>query len=147
MGITELFAYLTVDDADRAIEFYVAAFGAEEEFRLTDASGQIGHAELTLAGTTLMLAEASPEFGLRSPKALGGTPVTIHVHVDNADAVIQKAVDLGATVERKAEDKFYGERSGTLIDPFGHRWNVGQAIEDVTPEEMQRRYLEATGPE
>ena len=140
MTIHEVFAYLTVDGAARAIDFYQRAFGAREKFRLTEPSGRIGHAELEFGGTTIMLADAFPEYGMRDPRTLGGTPVSIHLHVDDADALIQQAVDAGATLERAAADQFYGERSGSVHDPFGHRWLIGHSIEEVSPEEMQRRY-------
>lgn len=145
MSIHELFAYLCVEDARKAIEFYGNAFGAQEKYRLAEPSGRIGHAELEFGGTTLMLSEEFPEFGIRGPRALGGTPVTIHLHVDDADAVIQRAVAAGAQLEMEPKDQFYGERSGSIRDPFGHRWNIGHHIEDVTPEEMQRRYTEMMG--
>lgn len=143
MSIHELFAYLCVDDARQAIEFYGNAFGAREKYRLAEPGGRIGHAELDFDGTTLMLSEEFPEYGIRGPRALGGTPVTIHLHVDDADAVIQRAVAAGAQLEMAPEDRFYGERSGSIRDPFGHRWNIGHSIEEVTPEEMQRRYTES----
>jgi uncharacterized glyoxalase superfamily protein PhnB len=95
---------------------------------------------MDFGGMTLMLCEEFPEYGLRGPGALGGTPVTLHLHVDNADAVLARAVECGATLERAASDAFYGERGGSVFDPFGHRWLIGHTIEDVTPEEMQRRY-------
>lgn len=140
MAIHEAFAYLTVDDAAKAIDFYTRAFGAHEKFRLAEPGGRIGHAELDFGGTTIMLADAFPEYGLRDPKALGGTPVTIHLHVDDADAMIRRAVEAGATLEREPSDAFYGERGGSVFDPFGHRWLIGHSIEQVSPEEMQRRY-------
>ncbi|MCL4845466.1 MAG: VOC family protein [Acidobacteria bacterium] len=140
MSIHELFAYLHVAGADRAIAFYEQAFGATEKFRLTEPGGRIGHAELDFGGTTLMLADEFAELGIRGPHAIGGTSVTIHLHVDNADEVIRRAVDAGATLERAPKDEFYGERSGCVVDPFGHRWNIGHHIEDVSPDEMQRRY-------
>ena len=140
MTVRELFAYLCVPDAARAIEFYTAAFGATETMRLTEPSGRIGHAELDFGGTTLMLADEFPECGITGPKPGMGTPVTIHIHVDDADAVIARAVEAGATVEREPKDEFYGERSGVVRDPFGHRWTIGHRIEDVSHEEMQRRY-------
>ena len=127
-------------DTHNAIAFYTAAFGATEKFRLTEPSGRIGHAELDFSGITLMLCDESPDYNIRSPNAFGGTAVTIHLHVDNADQFIQRAVDAGATLERAPPDAFYGERSGVVRDPFGHRWNIGHSIEAVTPEEMQRRY-------
>ncbi|CAN5788174.1 Dot/Icm type IV secretion system effector PhnB [soil metagenome] len=142
MKIHELFAYLCVENAARAIEFYMNAFGAQEKFRLTEPSGRIGHAELDFGGTTMMLSDEFPEYGVRGPHALGGTAVTIHIHVDNADEVIRRAVEAGAEIEREPQDAFYGERSGSIRDPFGHRWNIGHSIEDVSPEEMQRRYTE-----
>ncbi|MEX2263790.1 MAG: VOC family protein [Bryobacteraceae bacterium] len=141
--IHELFAYLCVNNANDAIAFYAKAFGAREKFRLTEPSGRIGHAELDFGGTTVMLADEFPEYGFKGPQAIGGTPVTIHLHVDNADEVIDRAVKAGAKMEREIKDEFYGERSGCIRDPFGHRWNIGHSIEEVTPAEMQRRYNEA----
>lgn len=138
--IHELFAYLCVNDAAKAITFYSDAFGAKEKFRLVEPSGRIGHAELDFGPVTLMLSDEFPECGIRSPLSLGGPGVTIHLHVDNADAVIAKAVAAGATVERPPQDEFYGERGGVVRDPFGHRWNIGHSIEVLSPAEMQRRY-------
>lgn len=138
--IHELFAYLCVCDTAKAIAFYGAAFGATEKFRLTEPSGRIGHAELDFNGTTLMVCDEYPEYNITGPNASKGTSVSIHLHVDNADTVIQRAVDAGATLEMAAKDAFYGERSGVVRDPFGHRWLIGHSIEDVTPQEMQRRY-------
>jgi uncharacterized glyoxalase superfamily protein PhnB len=143
MAIHELFAYLRLQDAPRAIDFYKVAFGATEKFRLTEPSGRVGHAELDFGGTTLMLSDEFPEYGIRGPASVGGTTLTIHLHVDDADAVIRDALAAGATLVRPASDQFHGERSGTVRDPFGHEWNVGHSIEDVTPEEMQRRYTES----
>jgi PhnB protein len=140
--VHELFAYLCVDNAAKAIEFYKNAFEAQEKFRLTEPSGRIGHAELDLGGTTMMLSDEYPEYGIRGPLAVGGTSVTIHIHVDDADEVIGRAVAAGAEIEREATDAFYGERSGTVRDPFGHRWNIRHSIEEVSTEEMQRRYTE-----
>jgi uncharacterized glyoxalase superfamily protein PhnB len=138
--IHELFAYLCVNDAKAAIDFYAKSFGATEKFRLSEPSGRIGHAELDFGGVTLMLSDEFPECDIRGPRALGGTPVTIHLHVDNADEVIARAVEAGASLERAPQDEFYGERGGVVRDPFGHRWNIGHSIEEMTPEEMQRRY-------
>jgi len=142
MAVHELFAYLCVDDAGKAIEFYTKAFGAREKFRLTEPSARIGHAELELGGTTLMLSDEFPEHGIRGAKSIGATPVTMHLHVDDADATIQDVIAAGAELEREPSDAFYGERSGVVRDPFGHRWLIGHSIEDVSPEEMQRRYTE-----
>lgn len=141
MAIHELFAYLCVHDASAAIAFYEEAFGAREKFRLTEPGGRIGHAELELAGTTLMISDAFPEMGIRGPEEAGGCPVTMHLHVDDADALMGRAVELGATVVRELADQFYGERAGRLRDPFGHEWLIGHEIEKVSPEEMQRRYV------
>lgn len=140
MAIHEVFAYLCVADAAAAIDFYARAFGASEKFRLTEPAGRIGHAELDFGGTTVMLSDEYPEYGIRGPQPGAGSPVNIHLHVDNADAVIAHAVACGATLERPASDAFYGERGGSVHDPFGHRWLIGHSIEEVTPEEMQRRY-------
>lgn len=140
--IHELFAYLCVENAAKAIDFYTKAFGAQEKFRLTEPSGRIGHAEMDFGGATLMLSDEFPEFGIKSPLAIGGTSVTIHIHVDNADEVIRLAVEAGAKLEREPQDAFYGERSGSIHDPFGHRWNIGHSIEAVSTDEMQRRYTE-----
>lgn len=140
MAVQELYAYLCVRDAAAAIDFYARAFGARELFRLTEPSGRVGHAEIDLDGHVLMLSEEYPELGVRSPERLDATPVTLHLHVEDADALVARAVAAGGTLERDLQDHFYGERSGTVRDPFGHRWLIGHAIETVTPEEMQRRY-------
>ena len=140
MNIHEVFAYLCVPDTAAAIAFYRDAFGATETFRLVEPGGRIGHAELTFGPATVMLSDEFPEFGIRAPAAYGGTAITIHLHVDDADAVIARAVQAGATLERPVQDAFYGERGGAVRDPFGHRWLIGHSIETVTPEEMQRRY-------
>ncbi len=142
MIIHEVFAYLHVANAAEAIEFYKKAFGVTEKFRLAEPSGRVGHAELDFGGVTVMLADEYPEFNLVSPRTIGNTSVSIHLHVDNADDVIARAVAAGATLEREPQDAFYGERGGVVRDPFGHRWNIGHNIEAVTPEEMQRRYDE-----
>lgn len=146
MAVHELFPYLIVDDADRAIEFLTEAFGATEKLRLTEPGGRVGHAELDIGGTTLMLADEFPELGLTAPSKSGNATFSIHLHVDNADAVIRRAVGAGAAVELEPTDHFYGERSGTIRDPFGHRWTIGHRIEDVSAEEMQRRYADECGP-
>ena len=142
MTVRELFAYLHVRDAEQAIDFYAAAFGAREKVRLTEPGGRIGHAELDFDGKTLMLADEFPEYGIAGPETIGGSAVTIHLHVDDADEVIRRAVDAGARIEMEPKDHFHGERSGAVRDPFGHRWTIGHSIEEVSPEEMQRRYNE-----
>jgi uncharacterized glyoxalase superfamily protein PhnB len=142
MAIHELFAYLCVNDSAKAIAWYGEVFGATEKFRLTEPSGRIGHAELDFGGTTLMLCDEFPEYGIRGPLNTGATSVTIHLHVDDADAVVERALKAGAELEIAVQDQFYGERSGAFRDPFGHRWNIGHSIEQLSPEEMQRRYTE-----
>ena len=138
--IHELFPYLHVHDASAAVEFYGKVFGVKELFRLTEPCGRVGHVELDFNGTILMLSEEYPECSILSARTIGATPVTLHLHVDDADVLVAAAVAAGATLEREPQDEFYGERSGVFRDPFGHRWNVGHSIEKVTPEEMQRRY-------
>ncbi|HEY4117867.1 MAG TPA: VOC family protein [Byssovorax sp.] len=140
MATHELFAYLRVRGAARAIAFYEAAFGAKEKFRLTEPSGRVGHAEVDFDGHTLMVSDEYPEMGIVGPESIGGTSLSLHLHVDDADAIIRRAVAAGAVVVREATNHFYGERSGTVRDPFGHEWHVGHEIEKVTPAEMQRRY-------
>lgn len=139
-SIHEVFPYLIVRGAAAAIDFYKGAFGAEEIFRLTEPGGRIGHAELKLGPTTLMLADEYPEYGAQSPQAFGGTGLRIHLHVDNVDRLADRAVKAGATMLMEPKDQFYGERSCRLRDPFGHEWLLGHQIESVSPEEMQRRY-------
>lgn len=145
MHIHETFPYLRVTDAARAIAFYAEAFGATEKFRLTEPSGRIGHVELFFGTTTVMLSEEYPELGILAPRREGGTGSGIHLHVDDCDAFLARAVAAGAVVLRPPQDHFYGERSGALRDPFGHEWLVGHEIEKVTPAEMQRRYTALFG--
>jgi uncharacterized glyoxalase superfamily protein PhnB len=140
--IGEVFPYLRVRDAVAAISFYANAFGARELFRLQEPGGRIGHAEIRIGPATLMLADEYPEHGIIGPHTLGGTTFSLHLHVDDVDAAFDRAVRAGATIVRPLENHFYGERSGTVRDPFGHEWLLGGHIEDVTPEEMQRRYTE-----
>jgi uncharacterized glyoxalase superfamily protein PhnB len=138
--IHDLYAYLRVKNAARAIAFYQEAFGAREKFRLTEPSGRIGHAELDFGGVTLMLSDEFPEYGILAPQPGGTTGLSLHLHVDDADAMIAGAVAAGATLVSAPQDQFYGERGGKVRDPFGHEWLIGHEIEKVTPEEMQRRY-------
>jgi uncharacterized glyoxalase superfamily protein PhnB len=135
--------YLHIRNASAAIAFYEAAFGARELYRLTEPGGtRVGHAELDLGGNKIMLADEYPELGVTGPESLGGTSVTIHLMVDNADAAIDRAVKAGATLERPAKDEFYGDRTGAIRDPFGHRWILCHHLADVSPAEMQRRWDE-----
>ncbi|MEO3428290.1 VOC family protein [Pelagibius sp. CAU 1746] len=140
MAIHEVFIYLRAKSAEQAVAFYKEAFGATEKFRLTEPGGRIGHVELVLGGTTIMLSDEFPECGISAPSPQSPALVSIHLHVDDADAVMTQAVAAGAEVIRPAADHFYGERSGALRDPFGYDWLIGSSIEEVSPEEMQRRY-------
>jgi PhnB protein len=142
MSIHEVFPYLRVKDASGAAAFYAKAFGAKEKFRLVEPSGRVGHLEIELGPATVMLSDEYPELGIRGPLSIGGTSFTIHLHVDDADQTIRRAVEAGAELVRPAQDHFYGERSGTVRDPFGHEWNIGHHLENVSPDEMQRRYSE-----
>jgi len=139
-NVHEVFPYLRVKNTGQAIEFYRRAFGAEELFRLVEPGGRIGHAEIKIGSTVLMLSDEYPECGIVGPKTIGGTSFCIHLHVDNADEWINRAVREGATLVRPPSDAFYGERSGTIRDPEGHEWLLGHEIEKVPVEEMQRRY-------
>lgn len=137
--------YITVHNAEEAIAFYQKAFGAKERFRLADeSSGKIGHAELDLQGSLLMLSDENPAWN-KSPQTLGGTPVKFCLMVENADAAIEKAVTAGATPLMPAGDQFYGFRSGSVRDPFGHEWMLQHEIEKVSPEEMQKRWNDMLG--
>src|SRR5262245_56544485 len=138
--IEEVFPYLIVRNAPAAIEFYTQVFGAEEILRLAEPSGRIGHAQLKLGAAVLMLAEEHPERGITSPLASGGSGSMLHLHVRNVDEMTARAVQAGAKVLSEPKTQFYGERSSKLIDPYGHVWMLGQHVEDVSPEEMQRRY-------
>ncbi len=139
LTIHEVFAYLRVRDAAQAIDFCARAFGAQEVFRLSEPSGLIGHAEIKLGATTVMLSDEYPECDIRGPRSVGGTSVAIHLHVSDVDRLFDRAVAARATVVRPLKDQFYGERSGTVRDPFGHEL-LGAHVYDVSREEMQRRY-------
>jgi PhnB protein len=137
--------YLCCKGAAEAIEFYKKAFGATELLRMSAPDGSIGHAELRIGGRPLYIADEYPEHGFRSPKSLGGTPVMLHLYVDDADAVVKRAEEAGATVQRPVETQFYGDRGGKLVDPFGHEWYISTHVEDVTPDEVKRRAEEKFG--
>lgn len=131
--------YLIVSGAAQALDFYKLAFNAEERMRLQGPDGKIGHAEIQIGDSVVMLADEFPQMGARSPQSIGGTPVGLCVYVENVDARFQQAVAAGAKIERPLQDQFYGDRSGTVIDPFGHKWTLATHIEDVEPEEISRR--------
>lgn len=135
--------YLTVDDASAAIDFYTSVLGAEERVRMGGPGGKVFHAELAIGDAIIMLADSMPDMGSRTPKALGGTPVTVMVYVEDVDAVFASAVAAGATPDRPVEDQFYGDRAGQFTDPFGHRWFVASHVEDVSEEEMKERSRKA----
>src|SRR5262249_24612296 len=132
--------YLIVKGAANALDFYQRALGATEVMRFADPSGKVGHAEIKIGDSLVMLADEFPEMGARRPQALGGTPVGILLYVEDVDARFNQAVVAGAKVERPVQDQFYGDRSGTLVDPFGHKWTIATHKEDVSPEEMHRRH-------
>jgi PhnB protein len=131
--------YLIIDGAARALEFYKAAFGAEEAMRMAGPDGRVGHAEIRLGGSTIMLADEHPEINARGPRSYGGSPVSILLYVEDADLVFARALAAGAREVRPLKDQFYGDRSGTLEDPFGHVWTIATHTEDVGPEEIERR--------
>jgi PhnB protein len=131
--------YLYIDGAGPAIDFYCSVLGAKERMRMPAPDGKIGHAELEIGDSVIMLADANPDMDVRSPKSIGGTPVALHVYVDDADRVFGEAIEAGAKQLRPVENQFYGDRSGQFEDPFGHRWNVATHVEDVAPDEMAKR--------
>ncbi len=137
--------YLIVDDANAAIDFYISVLGAEERMRMPGPDERVGHAELSIGDSMIMLADEFPDMGVRGPKSIGGSPVTIHVYVEDVDATVALAVASGATISRPVEDKFYGDRGGEFLDPYGHRWSIASHVEDLSPEEMQRRMGEMPG--
>jgi PhnB protein len=142
-GYPRVSPYLHVDGADAALAFYKEVFGATERVRMPGPDGRIGHAELELGDSLIMLADENPDWGVRGPKAFGGSPVTVSVYVEDVDAAFERALSAGATVVQPVENQFYGDRSGQFEDPFGHRWNVATHVEDVPPEEMAERAARA----
>ena len=144
-GYPQVTPYLCVEGASAAIDFYREVFGATERMRMPAPEGKIGHAELQIGDSVIMLSDEYPEMGQRSPKAFGGSPVTISVYVDDVDAVFERAVRAGAKELRGVQDQFYGDRSGQFEDPFGHKWSVATHVEDVSPDEMNRRVEAMSG--
>ena len=138
-GYPSLTPYLIVADAAAAIAFYQQVFGATLRMKLDGPDGKIGHAELEIGNSLIMLADEHPEMGALSPKTVGGTPVGLHVYLEDVDAVAAKAVAAGATLKRPVENQFYGDRLGSIVDPFGHLWHISTHVEDVSPEEIGRR--------
>ena len=138
-GYHSVTPYLIVKGAAEAIEFYKTAFGATELMRFEGPGGTIAHAEIKIGNSPVMLGEECPAWGAVAPQAGGTTPVGIMIYVENADAMFAEAVEAGATVKKPLQDQFYGDRSGTITDPWGHQWTISTHIEDVSAEEMQRR--------
>lgn len=131
--------YLVVSGASDAIDFYTKTFGATERARMTAPDGKVGHAEIEIGDSVIMLADEFPDMGAVSPTTVGGTPVSIHMYVEDVDAVVDGAVAAGATLLRPVENRFYGDRSGHIRDPFGHEWSIATHVEDVPWDEMERR--------
>jgi PhnB protein len=142
-GYHSVTPYLILSGAADAIEFYKSAFGAAEVMRMPAPGGKVGHAEVEIGGSRIMLADEYPDMGYRGPKAIGGTPVTLHLYVDDVDAVARQAVAAGAKELRPVKDQFYGDRSGSFEDPFGHVWHISTHKEEVPPDELKRRAEEA----
>ncbi|HIE99937.1 MAG TPA: VOC family protein [Planctomycetes bacterium] len=141
-GVT---AYLVIRGAADAIDYYKLVFGAEEILRLAAPDGSIGHAELRVAGGVLMLADEVPDMDIKAPPTIGGSSIGLMMYVEDADAVFSAAIDAGATQFKPMCDQFYGERSGTLDDPFGHRWTIASRIENVTPADIAQRFNDLYG--
>lgn len=144
-GYHSVTPYLIVKGAARAIEFYKQAFGATEKVRMAQPDGRIGHAEIQIGDSCIMLADEFPERNIVGPESLGGTPVMIHIYVEDVDAVAKQAVAAGAKEVLPVQDQFYGDRSGMFTDPFGHKWNISTHKEDLTAEEIGKRAAAAAG--
>ena len=147
-GYHSVTPYLIIKGATEAIDFYKKAFGATELFRMPAPEGKIGHAEIKIGDSPIMLADEFPEMGYKSPQTLGGSPVSLMIYVADVDTLFKQAIAAGGKEQRPVKDQFYGDRSGTLEDPFGHVWHVATHKEDVSPEEMVRRmktYTAASG--
>jgi len=144
-GYHSVTPYLIIKGAADAIEFYKKAFGAVELFRFPSPDGKIGHAEIKIGDSPIMLADEYPDMGYKGPQSLGGSPVSIMIYVEDVDTIFKQAVAAGATIKEALQDKFYGDRLGTVTDPFGHTWHVSTHKEDVPLEEMERRAKAAHG--
>ena len=138
-GYHSVTPYLCVEGAADAIEFYKKALGATEVLRMGSPDGKVGHAEVQIGDSRVMLADEFPEMGFLSPKTIGGSPVTMHVYVEDVDTIVARATGAGAKVTKPVADQFYGDRGGQIEDPFGHRWYVSTHKEDLTPEEIEKR--------
>ena len=142
-GYPRVAPYLFIDGASAAIDFYRSVLGAKERTRMAGPDGRIFHAELEIGDSLIMLGDQIPDIDVRGPRAIGGTPMMLHVYVEDADGVFDRAIQAGAKALRPVDDQFYGDRSGQFEDPFGHRWYISTHIEDVSPEEIERRAAEA----
>ncbi len=142
-GYHSVTPYIIVDGGAQAIEFYTKAFGAEEMARMPGPEGRIMHAEIKIGDSPVMLADEFPDMGAKGPKAFGGSPTSLMIYVEDVDAVFGRALEAGATEVRAVQNQFYGDRSGTLKDPFGHQWTIATHVEDVSDEDLQRRMAEA----
>ncbi|CAN5890225.1 Dot/Icm type IV secretion system effector PhnB [soil metagenome] len=144
-GYHSVTPYLIINGAADAIEFYKKAFGATELFRMPQPDGKVGHAEIKIGDSPIMLSDEHPEMGYTSPTTLGGTPVSIMIYVDDVDTIFKQAIAAGGEQQKPVQDQFYGDRSGSLKDPFGHVWHVATHVEDVSPEEIEKRASAAHG--
>ncbi len=143
-GYHSITPYLVISGAAKAIDWYKQAFGAQQTLRMEDpTTGKIGHAELKIGDSYIMLADEYPDMGYRSPKTLGGAGISLLLYVKDVDGTVKQAVDAGAKLDRPLQDQFYGDRTGTIQDPFGHVWTIATHIEDVSPEEMLERSKKA----
>lgn len=145
-GYHSVTPYLIIQGASRALDFYARAFGATELMRIPGPGDQVMHAEIRLGDSHIMLADECPQMKAFSPPTLGGSAVLLHLYVPDADAMFAQAIAAGATVEQPMENKFYGDRSGSVVDPFGHRWTLSTHVEDVSPEEIGRRIAAMSQP-
>lgn len=136
-GYHSVTPYIIVKKASQAIEFYIKALGAQEIMRFSMPNNKIAHAEIEINGSRIMIADENLERGAQSPEAYGGSPISLHLYVENVDKMVQQAVNAGAEIERKPEDMFYGDRIASIKDPFGHQWYISTHIKDVSPEEME----------
>jgi len=144
-GYPRVTPYLYIDGAAAAIDFYCTILGGTERMRMPAPDDKVGHAEIQFGDSVVMLADESPEMGALSPKTVGGTPMSLMLYVEDADATVAKAAEAGATITEPVSDKFYGDRTGTITDPWGHSWNLATHIEDVSPEDMEARMKEMMG--
>ena len=146
-GYHSITPYIIVDGAARALDFYKQAFGAEEVLRMAANEDKLAHAEIRIGDSIVMISDEWPDQGMLGPKARGGATGLLMIYVEDVDAAFARAIEAGATLDRPVENQFYGDRSGSVIDPFGHRWTLATHVEDVSEEEMQRRMAEAFQPQ